>query len=924
MPEQVLKFQPDRALYLRGFDGRGAAAALHSATADGFTVSGVFRDPSDFAVLVIYDADDFFGHPRIKYLPDFSLAGMVLEYDVHYSGLAPLDTVWFPTIDNTYLDVTLADGSSAQIPLITCATAVGNGPVAATAKFPITLASVVAGDTLRLWFENVSWNYTIGGGETAEGIAAELATQINATDWPTIGGTFSLSAATSGATLVVTASPAGSDANVIRMYSVASAPSRFSTSSVAQLSTGSSDVAWHVKLDFSALGIDSVRQMWLTFAPALADSGPYETTEWDAVFTNWGITADPNNISALQVAGPGSVRIEETDVWCSYSGSSWQSTNVGWFSKGFAQVATALGDSVTVEYICQFPHDLWLGTSLGTGGGTFAVSVDGVTQPSLDMYLDSTDAIATRRKLASGVTAGKHTVTLTVAASNPAAQGSNCTFDFLEAVVASDVPDAPGSWTDRSPAIDYDTNHGYQLAPARLLWMFDKLGFQGPMNEYVGVFWWNQRKLTGQVWPSITVTFAGTFAAGDEIFLTIGDTTIGKTVFDGETLATIAAHFAFFINETFTGVWAMAEQSLVITARAVGAAYQFSFSASTDSSGGVVNWAGSLETGGVAGTWEIDPSQSPALNYAAVCWHQDLFAQVQARGNTVVSSLSMELVDTPDDPDRGRVWVARFPDNTPVLTATGFGSLNSAQCVPMAPEFLAYQQQAFLHLAELQAAAGLVPELQLGEFLWWYFPDSSGMAYYDSVTSASAQSSLGRPLVLFTSPDDDPSKNNFADASFLANTLNSHVAQIVSYVQAVYPNAIFEILFPYDVNGPTVTPITKVGGKLNAFVNFPGVWASAATAPFQRFKLEQLAFGTTDRNMDLVKAGFARIRSLAWPVSLTRYLYPIDNGGVPQWREYTLAKQAGFSSLTPFAMDHVCLLNWELEPPAADVTAQIL
>src|SRR5579875_4089081 len=105
MSETVFKFQPDRAIYLRGFDGRGAAAALHSASPSGFTVSGVFRDPADFAVLVVYDADDFYGHPRIKYLPDFNLAGMVLEFDVEYSGLAPLNTVFFPTIDNTYLDV---------------------------------------------------------------------------------------------------------------------------------------------------------------------------------------------------------------------------------------------------------------------------------------------------------------------------------------------------------------------------------------------------------------------------------------------------------------------------------------------------------------------------------------------------------------------------------------------------------------------------------------------------------------------------------------------------------------------------------------------------------------------------------------------------------------------------------------------------
>ena len=47
--ERIHKLQPDRTIQLRGFDHLGAAAAMHSATAQGFTVSGVFRDAADFA-----------------------------------------------------------------------------------------------------------------------------------------------------------------------------------------------------------------------------------------------------------------------------------------------------------------------------------------------------------------------------------------------------------------------------------------------------------------------------------------------------------------------------------------------------------------------------------------------------------------------------------------------------------------------------------------------------------------------------------------------------------------------------------------------------------------------------------------------------------------------------------------------------------
>ena len=70
MPERINKLQPNRTLHLRGFDSLGAAAALHSATANSFEVSGVFRDPADFAVLLLHDMDNFYEHPRLKHLPD--------------------------------------------------------------------------------------------------------------------------------------------------------------------------------------------------------------------------------------------------------------------------------------------------------------------------------------------------------------------------------------------------------------------------------------------------------------------------------------------------------------------------------------------------------------------------------------------------------------------------------------------------------------------------------------------------------------------------------------------------------------------------------------------------------------------------------------------------------------------------------------
>src|SRR5271169_1325464 len=77
MSETIYKLEPHRTMYLRGFDRRGCAASLNNASESGFTVSGVFSDQADFAVLVLFDTDDQFGHLfTTKYLPDFSLTGV--------------------------------------------------------------------------------------------------------------------------------------------------------------------------------------------------------------------------------------------------------------------------------------------------------------------------------------------------------------------------------------------------------------------------------------------------------------------------------------------------------------------------------------------------------------------------------------------------------------------------------------------------------------------------------------------------------------------------------------------------------------------------------------------------------------------------------------------------------------------------------
>jgi hypothetical protein len=919
MPTQLLKLDPRYTVALTGFDNFGAAAAITNATADGFTVTGVFRDAADFAVLMLYDADDFWGHPRIKYLPDFSLANLVLEFDVTYAGLQQLDSSRFPTIDWPYLDVVLEDGSTAQFALFEYASQSGGSYIAASNSFTVAASPAIVFDRVTVWYENEAFDFLAAGGETAAQVAANLVTQINTSP--------DIIASANGAVVTVTARRPGSDGNMITLYAQSKTGTLSILPAVIPLVGGVSTATWHVKLDFSALKIDQVRQMWMTLAPAIANGAAYAGNEWSATFANWKVT-DPKGNQPLKVAGPGSVRVEETDRWCTFLGSSWAASpgEAGFYSKGFAQRATAIGDSVTIEYWCQSTHDLYLGTTLYSDRGMFGCTCDGDPVSFLDCYLSASSQLVARRRLRTSLAPGKHTVTLTVAAKNSASSGNAVYFDFLEAAVLADVPDPIGSYTNRSPAVDYDTDHGYRLPPARLLWMFDQLGYAGEMDLYVGVFWWMQKVRQGGTVPSLTLDFAQTsYVTNDGVFLSIGGELFGKTVFPIDTAASIAAHFAYFINEVSAGVWASVTGTvLTITARAAGSAYDFTFQAAKNPSstgggiltgGTVLTFTGSL-TGGVVSTWIIDPTQANPINVATSAWLADFFAQCKARGRGVVPSLSMELCFPP------AAWAALFPDGKAVETATGFGTINSTQCAPGNAEFLEYQVTVYLECAKLMKAAGVPVVLQFGEFLWWYFGNAAGMAYYDPATVSAARSSLGRALHQFLTPNDDPSVNSYADATFLRNRLRDHVAAIASAVKAVYPAALVEVLYPYDVNYPRPAGVDLVGGRLNYYVNTPPEWQTPGA--LDRIRIEALDRGASSRNLTLAIQAMKLAIGWGWPPGLVRYLYPVFNGGCPWEREQLAAEGLGLAGLTPFAFDHVSLFGWELEDPTIAPAAQLL
>ncbi|MGC8884833.1 MAG: hypothetical protein ACP5UT_18590 [Bryobacteraceae bacterium] len=159
--DSLYKLQPTRTIHLQGVSDFGAAAALHSATETGFKVSGVFRDAADFAVLVLWDRDDFFGHPRFAYLPDGDFSGITLAFDLHYQNLQPIDSPKFPTIDWPYLNCRKTDGSLVQLRLFDRATQVGGSYTKAQGTFTLNGGTPAAYDRVTLWYQNIAFDYIV-------------------------------------------------------------------------------------------------------------------------------------------------------------------------------------------------------------------------------------------------------------------------------------------------------------------------------------------------------------------------------------------------------------------------------------------------------------------------------------------------------------------------------------------------------------------------------------------------------------------------------------------------------------------------------------------------------------------------------------------------------------------------------------------
>src|SRR6476659_7770874 len=99
----IEKLTPDRDFQCFFFHP-SAIAAISSASANGFTVSGSWRQQFDWAVIE-WNRDNVFEHPALRNLPDGDLSGVLLSYEETRTNCIPMDSTTYDSVGWSYLRV---------------------------------------------------------------------------------------------------------------------------------------------------------------------------------------------------------------------------------------------------------------------------------------------------------------------------------------------------------------------------------------------------------------------------------------------------------------------------------------------------------------------------------------------------------------------------------------------------------------------------------------------------------------------------------------------------------------------------------------------------------------------------------------------------------------------------------------------------
>jgi hypothetical protein len=609
--------------------------------------------------------------------------------------------------------------------------------------------------------------------------------------------------------------------------------------------------------------------------------------EWCATISNIEVTGD----RTLKVGG-GAPRIEESDGRCKYTGF-WEDYIYGagwpsqWWSAGHAKRTTT--GKIRVRYSYPGLHDLYLGTFLSNDCGMVSVSVDGDTPTIHDLHLDEYGGTTASLKLRGDLSGGTHTVEIT------ATSDGYFYFDYLWPLVPQDVPDSPRVYDNVSLAIDFDTDHGYKKPPAWHVWQLEKLGFRGHADVYMGVFWNNKRRRVGATYPYAAIDFSGNPVCGDIVWISISGTRINHAIGFGETLQDIVSHLRAAINGMFAGVWADDNfgTSTTLHIQSKAPAWTFPAVAVGPPNSVTLTLTDNLGTAGSEGDWEMIDAVSPVMTEGARRWIRDLASQFQAAGIQASFAFSMECYRPPVE------MAARYWDGAPVdlpvpSTQMHFGA-----------RVRSYLKQMCKECADEIAAAGLPVVLQFGETQWWYFPNASGMPYYDSETHAAFMAAYGRPMHRFLANTDDPA-DDLPAADFLKDRIWAYCREVIDYVRQYHPTAVFECLWPLDANQGKPKP--NAGYRaLNMHVNLPNEWKTSSYG-VKYFRSEGFDYDVWQKNAVRMRQTMEFPLTLGRPPEECLYLTGIYGPPDPPMAQaYDMWRNRGLYSFCFWAFDQFCL-----------------
>lgn len=876
MAATLEKLRPDQDLQCY-FHRPSAIAAISSASATGYTVSGCWRQQFDWAV-VEWNRDNTFEHPVFRNLPDGDLSRLTLSYDERRINCEAIDSDVYPAEPWPYLRV-WTDGSGADphlVPLRQYAQAIEGSYSQAWCEFELT-GVINQGDYAGLAACGEHHTHQAYYDDTIASVVEQIAQSINTSS-------NYLTATWNGSKIRLEAKEniPGTNGNRIGVYSYVTGTSTAQWSHAVQnLHDGSSPTRWHVELPFSSLDFatSAVRKLRWTYAASL-QPGEFSPAEFAVEIANWNVTGEGRE---YKVAGPGSFRIENDAREVTLS-QGW-STAYGNYSGGSIAYTLEPGEQAEIQFTAPLDSDVFLGTRFTGDGGRLRVTIDGLDS-TVDLLLAGEDTLA--RVALGNLTSGSHEVILR----HDGAAGQTVYFDYLElAVPCRTIPEVERR-TRQTLATDWDTDHSIALAAERTAGMLKALGYAGRANHYAGALWFYELIPTGFAYMVKRARFSGIPEVNSIVTLELAGNRVEHLVHPGDSAETIATALALRINQGYTSAWASASgPALQVQARAIGTAGG-GIDVTVSGGGDTFFIVTELLQSGVDGSWRTDLNATPRINRAARDWTRAYVKALHESGLDVACGFSMELQH--GDPSIEAGIAQRYPSGNPVQLQTPALQTN------FSPTSIAFWRQAYRDCAQLMAEAGVQPYLQFGEVQWWYFPgDGSGMPFCDAYTDQVFQDQFGRPARRIPNEQADPKL--FQDEVHVYQRLvGEFTSQIMEFVKQSYPECRFEVLYPTDVNA----------SPLNRAVNFAASEWTAAN--LDCLKTESFTF-TAQRDMTRARSSILFGTEVGFPWGQRSHLAGISDPSTPWQREIVAALEYGAESAVLFALDQYCLIGYDIQ-----------